>query len=285
LIKIRDIERETFDFKGIEFRGLYQHLCAFANFPISGMMVLGIEEEKSSSGFLKQFSKVGFDVEKEDWVRNEINNQLAHVEPIPKLNIKYLYDDNRIYPVLKIEGEDIHRPYFLKDKGQCYVRIDSSTSPASRTAVLNLFSNLITKRIEVQRLCSAASFLKEALMYTAQNIHDIQPRDMNAKILEVDLTYIRNAALSAEWFLIENNLLGGHINIDSFAGGLYSFLHDIERVNLSIKTHNNYSFVYGKQARKDSVIQLWEPGRQKYNEAIGFLDKVLAKCNEYLSKN
>jgi predicted HTH transcriptional regulator len=91
LTKLRDIERETFDFKGTDkgtdFTELYKHICAFANFPINGIIVLGIEEEKSTSGFLIQFSKKGFDLNKEDWVRNEINNQMANVEPTPKLDI------------------------------------------------------------------------------------------------------------------------------------------------------------------------------------------------------
>jgi len=195
-----------------------------------------------------------------------------------------------VYPVLKIEGRDIHRPYFVRGSGQCFVRIGSSTTPASRTTVLNLFSNTIAKRTEVQRLRTAAGFLKEALTYTSENIHDIESMDhkeiipevdlSNAKILEVDLSYIRNVSLSSEWFLVQNDLLGGHISIDSFRGGFYSFIHDLERLNLSIRTHNN-QITFGES--KDSVLSLWEPGHAKYKESISFLDKIVSKCDEYLT--
>jgi hypothetical protein len=39
--RVRDIERETFDFKGTDFDELYKHLCTFAHFPVDGIMVLG----------------------------------------------------------------------------------------------------------------------------------------------------------------------------------------------------------------------------------------------------
>jgi hypothetical protein len=278
LIKIRDIERETFEFKGVDFKQLYTHLCAFANYPISGFIVLGVKEDKP------EFKKVGFDFDKEDWVRNEINNQMANVEPIPKIGVKPLHDEDngRLFPVLKIEGE-VNRPYFVKGSGQCYVRIGASTHPASRTTVLYLLSNIIAKRTDVERLRSAAGFLKEALTYTCENIKDIKPTDIDAKILPIDLTYLRNAALSTEWFLAQNDLLGGHIGINSYSGGLHSFLHNIERINLLIDTYNIHQLVEGKQKIKYNM-QFWEPGHNKYNQAVGFLDKVIIKCNSFLSK-
>lgn len=58
--------------------------------------------------------KVGFDREREDWVRNEVNNAMVNVEPLLIVNIKHLYDNNRLYPVLNIEEKMLknHIPSF-----------------------------------------------------------------------------------------------------------------------------------------------------------------------------
>jgi predicted HTH transcriptional regulator len=102
LINLRDIESDTFDFKGPDFKELANHFCAFANHS-TGQMVLGIKEEKRN-GYLVGFKKVGFDKDREDWVRNEVNNAMANVDPRPAMNIEILRDHDSIYPVLKIEG-------------------------------------------------------------------------------------------------------------------------------------------------------------------------------------
>jgi hypothetical protein len=284
LIMLRDIERETFDFKGPDFKKLHEHLCAFANYPVSGFIVIGIEEIKPA-GVAIGFKKIGFEYNKEDWVRNEINNQMANVEPVPKVDINALHDysSGRLFPVLKIEGEEVHRPYFVKGKGQCYVRIGASTTPASRTTVLSLFSNMNAKRTDIERLSSAAGFLKEALTYTCKNIRDIRPANIDARILGVDLTYVKNAALSTEWFLTRNNLLGGHHSINSFTGGFYSFIHDIEKLNSLIDTYNTSQSEEGKQKMKDSM-QFWKPEHDEYNKAVGFLNNVIISCNDFISK-
>ena len=117
---------------------LYEHLCAFANYPESGIIVLGIEEEKPAD-FVVGFKKIGYNSDREDWIRNEINNQMVNVDPVPKITIKILQDDDdndRLYPILKIEGEEVHRPYFIKNGGQCFVRVGASSSPASRATIL-----------------------------------------------------------------------------------------------------------------------------------------------------
>lgn len=210
LIKLRDIERETFDFKGVEFKKLYEHIYAFANYPEMGIIVLGIEEDKPAD-FV-----VGYNSDREDWIRNEINNQMVNVDPLPKVTIKILQDEDdngQLYPILKIEGEAVHSPYFIKNGGQYFVRVDASSSPASRATILYLFSDLVTKRNNVERLRSSAGFLKEGLMHVCKNIRDNDPNDYNEKLLPVDLTYLRNAALPSERFLAENELLGGHQSI------------------------------------------------------------------------
>jgi predicted HTH transcriptional regulator len=113
-------------------------------------MVLGVKEVKRN-GYLVGFKKVGFNKGREDWVRNEVNNAMVNVDPPPVVDIKLLSDDNCIYPVLKIEGKDIRKPYGVRGSGQFFIRIGAATVPASRTVVLNLFSNLQQKQNILRR--------------------------------------------------------------------------------------------------------------------------------------
>jgi Putative DNA-binding domain len=286
LIKLRDIERETFDFKGPEFEKLYEHLCAFANYPGGGIIVLGIKPIKPKK-IVIGFRKVGFRSKKEDWIRDELNNQMAIVDPIPKVTPKILADenDNRLYPVLKIEGDEVQRPYLVKKKDgpQCLVRIGASSSPASRATILYLFSDLITKRNNVERLRSSAGFLKEELIHACENIRDIDPSDYNEKLLPVDLTYVRNAALPAERFLAQNELLGGHQDINSFTAGFYSFAREIDRLNSLINWYNTGNDTHKKYV-KQTKMQFWEPKAQDYEKSVGYLNKLIIKCDEFLSQ-
>jgi hypothetical protein len=123
---------------------------------------------------------------------------------------------------------------------------------------------------------------EKTLMYTCKNIRDINPTDPDP-ILGVDLTYLKNAALSSERFLAQNDLLGGHHNIHSLTGGFYSFTHDIERLNLLVNTYNLSPGVDGKIIIKNRM-QFWEPERQDYKQAVGFLNKIIIKCDEFLSR-
>jgi hypothetical protein len=101
-----------------------------------------------------------------------------------------------------IEGEEVHKPYFVKVEGrQCMVRIGSSSRPASRTTVLHLFSNIIAKRNNVERLRSSAGFLREALMYTCNNIKEANSADPDP-ILGIDLTFLRTSKYSIFYWWI-----------------------------------------------------------------------------------
>jgi hypothetical protein len=285
LLNLTNIERETFDFKGAEFKKLYEHLCAFANNPESGIIVLGVDPVKSKDEVIIRYKKAGFDTDKGDWILNQIDNQMANVNPIPKVTHNILRDtDDRLYPVLGVEGEEVHKPYFVKVEGrQCMVRIGSSSMPASRTTVLYLFSNIIAKRNNVERLHSSAGFLREALKHTCERIRDIDHNDIDEKLLLLDTSYFSSAALSAYRFLEENGLLGGHDKIDSFTGGFYSFMQDIQRLNSFMDWYNQGNNAHRKHMMMKK-LQFWEPRGNDYKNAVGFLDKIISKCDDFLSK-
>jgi hypothetical protein len=284
LRKLMNIERETFDFKGAEFKKLYEHFCAFANYPERGIIVLGVDPIKPKEVIIG-YEKAGFDADREDWILNQIDSQMANVNSIPKITHNILRNiDGRLYPVLGIEGEEVHRPYFVKVEGrQCMVRIGSSSMPASRTTVLHLFSNIIAKRNNVERLRSSAGFLREALKHTCEHIRDIDYNDEDEKLLPLDTSYLSSAALSAYRFLDDYDLLGGHNNIDSFTGGFYSFMQDIQRLSTLINWFNSGNYAHRKHM-KEKKLQNWEPPHDEYNKAVRFLDKIIIKCDEFLSK-
>jgi predicted HTH transcriptional regulator len=94
LIPLRDIESETFDFKSADFKELSIHLCAMAN-TLGGTIVLSIDEVKDQQGHLTKYKKTGFvNNNKEDNVRNRVNNAMVNVEPIPKVSIRNVSDTN-----------------------------------------------------------------------------------------------------------------------------------------------------------------------------------------------
>jgi hypothetical protein len=71
LVTLKDIERESFDFKGPKFQDLSAHLC---NGKYSrGYLVLGIDENKyPKTGYLIGFKKVGFKKGKENLMEIQI---------------------------------------------------------------------------------------------------------------------------------------------------------------------------------------------------------------------
>lgn len=105
-----------------------------------GFLILGINEVKSQDGKkIIKFEKSGFSDGEQDNLRNTIGNNIFNIEPTPKIEVKHLLEDHHFYSVIEIKNEISKKPYFIKDRGQCYVRIENSTRPAPRSTILNLF--------------------------------------------------------------------------------------------------------------------------------------------------
>ena len=285
LVSLRDIESERFDFKGPDFKELANHFCAFANY-FGGQMVLGVKEEKRN-GFLVGFKKVGFNIGREDWVRNEVNNAMVNVDPPPTVNFKSLYDNNSIYPVLKIEGKDIRKPYGVRGSGQFFIRIGAATVPASRTVVLNLFSNLQEKQNILRRFLMCVNMLDESIMFMTEALQKVEVSEI-IKIAPIDLSLIKTAMTSAEWFLVEHDLLGGHVETNYIKSGrLYSYLQELEVLNIYINAYN----IEIDQARKSKLktfmveTQYWSPESDKVKQFRAFLKAIENKVHEFLLKS
>jgi predicted HTH transcriptional regulator len=189
LIKLKDIESDTFDFKS-DYKKLSLYLCAFANNSF-GQMVLGIKEFKKGQ-VLYGFKKEGFPENDLNSIQGEINNAMVNVDPAPRVTISTLNGNRLVYPIIKIEGENSKKPYFQKGTGICFVRIGSSSVPASRTTILNLFSDIMRKIENVEKLKASAEFLNEMIMYTCEKLETENYEDPVSRITPLDLSLIKN---------------------------------------------------------------------------------------------
>jgi predicted HTH transcriptional regulator len=153
LLNLKEIERDSFDFKDNE-SGLEKHVCAMAN-TITGVLCLGIKDPTSNSP-TAVFRKDGFRIGTENERLNSIYNNVAKVDPIPRVTHRVLKDPDKkqFYVIIKVDGSVSDRPYMIKDRGQIFVRIGSSTNPASRATIANLFINLLERRHNILKLQS-----------------------------------------------------------------------------------------------------------------------------------
>jgi hypothetical protein len=146
LLKIVNVESDTLEFKGRDFHSLTHLLCAMANLS-GGYVVLGIEHDKANNRFVKNGFDKGQDEEK---IGQRIANDMHNVEPTPEVAIENIYDKNKkFYAILHVKSEDMKKPYFTKDTGQCYIRVSNVNKPASRSVILNLAMTKMVSREEL----------------------------------------------------------------------------------------------------------------------------------------
>jgi len=280
LIKLRDIESEDFDFKGTDMKNLANHLCAFAN-THGGYLVLGIDEEKNND-VLIEFRKNGFKKEKEDHTKNEIRNHHVRVEPTPEIETKIIQDDDRFYVVIKIENNQIKKPYFVNEKG-CFVRIGPSTNIASRNTILNLFSDTNKQIQDLENLKASTLLLKEDFILTIDKFRYISSAAPN-RLAKIDLTLFRNNIVRCQSFLIEKKFLGQLL--ETRTGPIITpILHTLDTLNSYIDGFSNSTNASIKESLQNQIKQNASFTLSSELEyVIPFLDDLLADIDEYLSK-
>jgi hypothetical protein len=293
-LQLTDIESEDFDFKGQSYANLSIHLCAMSN-TSGGYLVLGIEEVKNpATNHLIGFKKNGFTVGKDEKnAEVQINNAAINVEPNPRIFTKYIIEGSRFYPIIKIEEISHKKPYLVKGTGICYIRVSSSSVPASRTVIINLVSDLMKKRNSVARLKAASRHLIEQIHYTSTDIERTNLQSDFDFIRPLDLYFFQNAVLDTDWLFIESNMLGGHIGKGTEVGGYYMFHDKLERLNLAINSYNQpvnpfnrQYFLDNRKHLKESQLGLrfWHPGGDRAKEAIAFLEGIIVKCDQFEEK-
>ena len=289
LLKYKDIERDSFDFKSKDLGDLTLAVCAMAN-NITGILCLGVKDPESDRP-IDVFRKDGYRNGTQDDTLHSIYQYVAKVDPLPKVSYKILVDeaeDNHFYVILNVEGRESQRPYIIKDKGQIYVRIGSSSTPASRTTIANLFINMLERKNSVIKLRASCRDLIEQIRYTSKDIETVDPREGSNVIKPLNLFFLQNSVLNAEWFFLKNDLFGGHINENSNVEGYYSFYDKLERLNLAINTFNQAIdpfniefFLKQRHDIKNDKMKYWNPLGSDTTNAISFLDHIIALCNEF----
>lgn len=284
LLKYREIERDSFDFKGRKFNKLEIHICAMAN-TVTGILALGVDNPSSSQTAI--FTKNGFQEGEEDQTLNSINNFVAKVDPLPKVTPKILPDQpsRRFYVILKIEGVESQRPYIIKDTAQIFVRIGGSTRPASRTTIANLFLNLIERHNSLRKLRIHCSLLRNELIRISDIIHTVD-NSYTGIIPLLDLQAFKDAGLSAEWFLREQNLLGDIDSTGKITGGLYNNIHELNILNTTIDVFNREQMNRGGRYTYFSVVfDKWKPYRNEFKNIISSLEDIIKRCTDFSQSN
>lgn len=299
----RHIESEIFDFKGKDAAkgsDLSKDFCAMAN-TSGGIIVLGIDEMKNN-GVLTGFAKNGFrtDFQDEDKVNQVIGSNRSQIEPIPIIDCKPVFeqkDPTIYYMVIRVDGKEIYRPYFLRNSGQCYVRIGNSSRPASRSVVLNLFSGFVERRSSARKLVAYMEILKEELINVSSALDEAGKywsKDTTHQIAPLNLSMFRISVAESFWLLSEKGLMGGHVsanpsdkyNFHSYRGGVNSLLRDIELLNSYITNYNQERDAEVKASIIHYVgdTRFWKPKRDSIIQALGYCDNILHAANDFLSK-
>jgi hypothetical protein len=303
LLNKRHIESETFDFKGKEAaKGseLSKDFCAMAN-TSGGIIVLGIDEVKKK-GVLIGFTKNGFrtNVQDEDKVNQVIGSSRYEIEPNPILESKPIFEDTDptiYYMVLRIDGREIYRPYFVRNSWQCYIRVGNTSRPASRSVVMNLFSGFVERRTSARKLVAYTAVLKEELINVSSALDEAGKywsEDSIHQIAPLNLSMFRISVAESFWLLSEKGLMGGHVsanpndkyNFNSYMGGVNGLLRDIELLNSYIKNYNQEK----DPEVKANIIhyigdtRFWKPKRDSIIQALGYCDNILHAANDFLYK-
>jgi hypothetical protein len=280
LMKFPDIESDVFDFKS-DINKLYEDICAMAN-TNGGFIVLGISEKQSNDDQkIISFKKEGFENGKQDQIGLQIGNEILNVEPNPSVKVEYIPEGDVFYPVIKIENEIRKKPFMVKNKGQFFVRIGNSSRPASRSTILGLYAGGLDKISSVERLHAATNLFKESFLHTADDLQNATG-NWQQKVGILDLTFIKNAIISAQWFLEENDLLGKKV-MNSCTVGFNSKLYELERLNSYIRFFNDQSDPKIKEQMKNQ-FHVWSIGNFNHTDMVEFLDKVMKTASDFLAK-
>ena len=102
------------------------------------------------------------------------------------------------------------------------------------------------------------------------------------KFPPLDLSFVKNAIIQADWFLVERGLLG-EITETGSRSGIYIQLQDLEQMNTYIKGFND-TFNQSEKAVMDNELKPWSKGRGAYNANLPFLEGVIKQCDKFLTE-
>jgi len=137
LVEQRYPELDALDFKEKMPDDFEKDICAFANSG-GGFVVFGI------SG--KDKAEVKRPLSDEHNIIQKLTGKMALIDPTPIISTKKIEDGVNFYLVLEIKNSSHLKPFSVKNPVIFYIRFNGSSQPASKTVILNLFSDSIGRR-------------------------------------------------------------------------------------------------------------------------------------------
>ncbi|MGI0048977.1 MAG: hypothetical protein ACREAW_05510, partial [Nitrososphaera sp.] len=174
-----------------------------------------------------------------------------------------------------------YKPYMLKNRGVIYVRINSSSVPASRITIFNLFSNSRERVKDVKALRATCEATRNAYLLTAQIIA-YRNTSSWMTIPPLDLTFLKAATMQAQWFLVEKGTYG-EAEMKGYRSGMQTHTHSLEKMNAHIAAFNRAGSPHDKQEIM-SALNYWEPQMPEFDKIIGFLNRVISDCDNYIKE-
>ena len=280
LLNIPNIESEKLECKReINVCALSKSICAMAN-TRGGFILIGLGEEKMDGGKKKSgYEKLGL-ISDEDTIRQQIASATHVLDPIPEIGPKCIEEGCKRYVIIHIPEEKSKKPFFVADHG-CYVRIGSSSFPASRRVVMNLFEGLEKKR-NIASLSASLKILKVQLGATMAYLGKISCKEQT-RPAPVDVKFVMADVAKNQAFLVENKLFG-YVNGGYISRGVLKVLQAVEQLNAQIATYNSTSEL---DLKKKIQIMLADPTRVLSGDLYdsqSIMDEIILKCQDVIDK-
>lgn len=96
----------------------------------------------------------------------------------------------------------------------------------------------------------------------------------------------RNASLSAEWFLSDQDLLGSVDSTGTTTGGLYINIHVLNILDTTIDCFNKEQMNRGgRYTSFGLVLDKWKPHRNEFKSIIVSLEDTIKRCAKFLQSS
>ena len=278
LLRISTIESETLECKR-EIRpvALPKHICSMAN-THGGFIIIGLDEKKTN-GVKSGYNKFSWGLD-EDEINLQVANATHEVDPIPDVKPKCISDGGKTYVVIRITEEKSKKPFFIKD-GKCYVRIGSSSRPASRSVIMNLFEGLENKR-NITSLLASLKVLKAELKATRDYMRSISPEDQT-RPTQVDVEFVVADVIKNQAFLVENGLFGENDN-GHVLQGILNVVQTIKQLNVQIAAYNSVPDPNLKKKIRNRLYTSYNVLSGNLDDAPSIIDKVISICQSTIDK-